>query len=113
MDVFFEAGHIVSNAPIMHIVERPESSFPEENSAAIQQAYAGGAEYLVIAILDYEGVTKPARPRVVSLRLFHLYPYKLLFEEIYSNSGQTPMSEEISHAKRTAQMIIPHIGDHL
>ena len=30
LDVFFESGHIVSNAPILRLLSKPSGDFPEE-----------------------------------------------------------------------------------
>ena len=42
MDVFFEAGHIVSNAPALRLDRKPAEAFPEAARPELNEAIAGG-----------------------------------------------------------------------
>jgi hypothetical protein len=114
MDVFFESGHIVSNAPIMRLPVNPEGEFPEEARGDLEEAKKGGMEFFILALLDYAGssgtgVQRP--PRIVSLRLFRVDPYGLLFEQRYTGAVTASANEEFLNAKKAAQTIIPHLWD--
>jgi hypothetical protein len=112
MDVFFESGHIVSNAPVMRLPVNPEGEFPEEARGDLEEAREGGAEFFVLALLDYaasSGAGILGAPRLVRLKLFKIDPYKLLFEQRYTGTLTVSENEEFLNAKKTAQTIIPHL----
>jgi hypothetical protein len=114
LDVFFDTGHIVSNAPVLRIPQRPSQDFPEEAREDFNEALNGGAEFFVIALLDYQGSPEDrgSKPRSVSLRLFRIKPYRFLFKQDYSGGG-TALSaeEEFSGAKDAARAVISHLKD--
>jgi hypothetical protein len=114
MDVFFDAGHIVSNSPVMRLQVVPEEEFPGDALAELDEAREGGVDFFIIALLDYrgsppEGNQRP--PRAISLRLFSINPYRLLFEQSYSGIVSVSANEDFLNAKRAAQIIIPHLKD--
>jgi hypothetical protein len=114
MDVFFEEGHIVSNAPVMRLPEKPEGEFPPEALKELQDARKGGADFFVLALMDYTdspaaGSKRP--PRTVSLRLFKINPYQFLFEQLFSGTVSASAKEDFLNAKKAVQTIIPYIHD--
>jgi hypothetical protein len=114
MDVFFESGHIVSNAPVMRLPVNPEGEFPEEARRDLEEAREGGAEFFVLALLDFAGSSGAGTqraPQFISLRLFKIEPYGLLFEQRYTGTVKASANEEFLNAKRAAQTIIPHLWD--
>ncbi|MDR0689894.1 MAG: hypothetical protein LBG08_06480 [Spirochaetaceae bacterium] len=119
LDAFFDAGHIVSNAPIMSItmsVTKSQSKeIPDEARANLEEAVQGGADFFILVLLDYQGVTAAnalqIKPQAVSLRLFRTRPYKFLYEQVYSDGAHTPGNDELTKAKGAARSILPHLGD--
>jgi hypothetical protein len=86
LDVFFEAGHIVSNSPILRLAglraadfpgkNSPGGEFPREVRPELEEAALGGADYLVLVLLSYPpgaGDTKK-RPEEVDMRIYSLKP---------------------------------------
>jgi hypothetical protein len=55
MDVFFDAGHIVSNAPIMRIPGKTTEKLPDPVRNELDQARNGGADYFIVVLLEYSG----------------------------------------------------------
>ena len=51
MDVFFDAGHIVSNAPIMRLESKPSGDIIQEFD--IMEFRRAGIDFMIIARLDY------------------------------------------------------------
>ena len=90
LDVFFESGHIVSNAPVLSIPHKPDAGFPGEADKDFADAINGGMEYFVIAIISH-----PA-PHNVSLRLFRTSSQDMLFEQTYSDSRHVSARDEHS-----------------
>jgi hypothetical protein len=82
LDLFFEAGHIVSNSPILRLAglsaadfpgsNRPAGNFPPEILPEMEAAALGGADYLILALLVYPpGAAGPkAKPEEVNLRVY-------------------------------------------
>jgi hypothetical protein len=85
LDVFFEAGHVVSNSPILRLSgigaadfpgkDNPGGEFPREVRPELEDAILGGADYLVLVLLSYPPGSDPrAKPEAVNLRIYSLKP---------------------------------------
>jgi hypothetical protein len=113
MDVFFDMGHIVSNAPVLRLPEKPAREFPEEARVDFNEALTGGAEFFIIALLDYQGTPdgEVPKPRSISLRLFRIKPYQFLFKQDYAGGVRLSAEEEFAGAKNAARAITSHLKD--
>jgi hypothetical protein len=112
MDVFFDAGHIVSNAPLMRLPGKPAAPFPEELRDDLAEAAAGGMEFLVLALLEYQETAAPeSGPRHVSLRLFRIDPLKLIVEQDIRGGDARKAADVYALAKSAARGIATHIKD--
>jgi hypothetical protein len=112
LDVFFDAGHIVSNAPVKRLDQKPGGVFPEEARPEFAEAVEGGADFFILALLDYAA---PAggliqKPRQVSLRLFQTRPQRLLYEREYGDTGPGTPDTDYASLKRAARGLIPHLN---
>ncbi len=114
MDVFFENGHIVSNAPILRLNAGAANPYPGEQLLNLNEVKAGGANFYVLAVLSYsetnEKTSGPLTPRLISLRFVRLSPYKVLYE-VQLNGTQGKIQDELDHAKKAAQAMIPYFKD--
>jgi hypothetical protein len=122
LDVFYEAGHIVSNAPVLRLTEKPRAKFPEEARADLNEALQGGAEYIILALLEYEAPADvksgsgaaPAdiqKPRNISLRVFRASPQTLLYEQQYTDKTSATLKDEYDSLKKAVRTLIPHLND--
>jgi hypothetical protein len=113
LDVFFEAGHIVSNAPIKRLDKKPQKPFPDEVRGDLDDAAEGGAEYFILAFLDYPqgGTGEIPKPRNIALRVFKISPYKLLYEQLYSDKAAVNLDEEFTTIKQSIRGLVPHMAD--
>ena len=104
LDVFFEAGHIVSNARIFRLEDAADrNALPESIQTEFNEAVEGGAQFFVLVMLDYFGpVNTVPRPQEITIRLFGTRPYRLLLEQKYPGSISTPLSDELLAAKDAA-----------
>jgi hypothetical protein len=113
MDVFFDAGHIVTNAPILRLNKNPPVEFPGEARKDLDEALLGGAEFFILAMLDYQGISPAANsvinPRSVSLRLFSINPYKILYERTYPAGTSLQKNDRFSYAQNAARLIVPFL----
>ena len=118
MDTFFEAGHIVSNAPCMQIVNAFDSNadrfassgvLPREVNGDFDQARIGGADFFVLVILDYkDGSTE--HPQEVSIRLFSVSTGDLVYETKVAARIWINSDEEFLDAKNHAGKVIPQLS---
>jgi hypothetical protein len=113
LDVFFDAGHIVSNAPVKRLGIKPRQTFPDEAKAEFDEAAAGGVEYFILALLDYPppAGNEIPRPRNIVLRVFRVSPYRFLHEEQYAGTGAANMGDEFTNIKRSVRGLIAHLAD--
>ena len=113
LDVFFDAGHIVSNAPILRLPGAPKQAFPEEAMHDLEEAVEGGMEYFVLAQLDY--AVPPGgtieKPRNVFLRIFRLRPHKLIYEQRYDGKALPTMDDEFLEVRQRAGELTRHLND--
>jgi hypothetical protein len=66
MEVFYESGHIVTNAPLLRLglAKSPVDDLPREVEGDLREAKEGGMEYFIVAVVDN-------RDYNVSLRLYN------------------------------------------
>jgi hypothetical protein len=113
-DVFFNAGHIVSNSPALRLDDLPAAQFPVEAAESLSGAEAGGVDYFLLALLDYrkDGAEKSPEtpgPRQILLRLFSVSPFQLIREERFAGYRETRAGEDIINAKQAAIKILPYL----
>ncbi|GMO42847.1 MAG: hypothetical protein Ta2B_23180 [Termitinemataceae bacterium] len=112
MDVLFEAGHIVTNAQSIKIIVYPVDAVPQEVRTSISEALEGGAQYFIIAVLNYnqniEG--KELQPIQVTLEVINLSNNKSLYKQVMSKPAAINPRDEFSYAQKAARIIMPYIG---
>ncbi|MDR0584420.1 MAG: hypothetical protein LBG57_08755 [Treponema sp.] len=113
LDVFFEAGHIVSNAPVLRLAQKPAGVFPDEALPDLAGAVEGGADFFILALLDYSAPPNGLiqKPRHVSLRLFQTGSRRLLYEQQYNDTGPDNPDLAYESLKRAARDLVPHLND--
>jgi hypothetical protein len=125
MGVFFDAGHIVFNSPVMRLDQKPSwgsGTIPPELRGEFNDAKTGGADYFVLVLLEYSGGQAAApepkaggspqdKPRTIQMRLFNTTSGALLYE--MSSAGNVSFSspkEELLDIKNSAQKLIPQLN---
>jgi hypothetical protein len=109
IDACFDAGHIVTNAPILRLEKKPAGDIPGEARRELDEAARGGMEYLIIALLDYKRMDGNFALDRVSLTLFKTLPYRKIFEQAVSPLRPALPAEEQENARRAALSLISHI----
>ncbi|MDR0457270.1 MAG: hypothetical protein LBH20_11385 [Treponema sp.] len=102
LDVFFESGHIVSNFPIMRVVEKPADGFPGEAEQDFESAKNGGMEYFIVGIVDYTAAD-------VSLRLFNTKSLRIIQEHKYTVKTFKNTKEEYENIKAAIKIMAAHL----
>ena len=100
LEIFFEMGHIVSNAPMLQLLEKPADTFPSEAEKDYEDAKQGGMEFFVVALINYP-VTRAnnVKPQNVILRLFNTKSEKLIHEKTFSDIKSKNAKEEYDYIK--------------
>jgi hypothetical protein len=111
LDVFFESGHIVTNAPVMRLDRLPSEAFPPEAQNDLNDAREGGMDYFVIALLEYpvSGPSANEQPRRITLRLFSMRPFEMVYEHKYNNTNSRSTKEEYDNLKIVIRTLLPKV----
>jgi hypothetical protein len=105
MEVFFDTGHIVSNARMIRLDQKPEESFPIEAERDFEEARESGMDYFLIAIIEHPARTGTASPQVVRLRLFSTDSQELVKEQVYAENRPGSAKEENESIRKTISLI--------
>jgi hypothetical protein len=138
LDVFFEAGHVVSNSPSLHFAGKspadfpdkkdPGKEFPREIRPELEDAIAGGVDYFILALLSYPPGAADTKPEEVNLRVYSFKSAGAAGDFLFVYEGaallgspagaggsrsQAPSRTELEReqAKRLIRGLIPHIKD--
>lgn len=103
LDVFFEAGHIVTNFPIMKIVEKPADGFPGEAGEDFETAQNGGMDFFIVGIVDYA-------QNGVSLRLFNTKSVRMIQEQKYKVKSFRVTKEEYENIKAAVRSMAARLN---
>ena len=109
LDVFFDAGHIVCNAPVLRLDAKPSGDIMRAVSFSLQDARDGGIEYILITMLDYT-------PNLMSANEITFYIYntstrQILFEKKISGKSYKTAKEETDDIKSIVRGLVPYIRD--
>jgi len=101
MDVFFDTGHIVSNARMIRLDRKPAENFPVAAENDYQDARTNGMDYFVIAIIEQN--------QSVILRLFSTKSRDLIKEQVYAYIVPKSAREENENIKSAISLIAAQI----
>jgi hypothetical protein len=93
--VFFDSGHIVSNAPKIRLAETPVEDFPYEAERDFSDAKDGGMKYFLVAVVDHR------TPHNVSLRAFSTKTHQLIQKHVYEDKATKTKKEEQENINKT------------
>jgi len=109
MDVFFDAGHIVSNAPMLRLETKPAGDLQRVTASDIDEAREGGSDYFIVAQLEY---TRGSRtPNEVLLSLFSVTPYKKIHERRVALKSYRSEREELDDLKVIIRGLVSHLSN--
>jgi len=107
LDVFFEAGHIVCDAPMLRLEEKPE----EDDVLQFVNLYSmqsSGVEYIIIARLDYNNTTAPTD---ILFYIYKMTPGEMIVEKQIEGRQARPAREELEYMKTIARGFTPYIPE--
>lgn len=107
LDVFFEAGHIVSNSPMLRLEKKPSDEIQKLAKDDIKEAGETGSDYFLVAQLDYLSGSKT--PGDISIVLFKITPYGKVTEKRITGKTYKSAKDEIDDLKLIARGFLPLI----
>ena len=107
LDVFFDAGYIVSNAPMVRLNSRPSMKVEEFIREEINNAREGGADFFIVAQLDFLPDTNV--PNDISLVLFGVTPSVRIFENQVTGKTYRSEREEFDDLKLIIRQLVPYL----
>jgi hypothetical protein len=103
MGAFFDAGHIVSNSPVLRIEKLSNAVFPPELDVDYREAYEGGADYFLLAVLEYR--PQDSKPYSICIKIFSTVSQRLIYEQSFpAGTGANPR-DEYTKAQETAKIV--------
>jgi hypothetical protein len=108
MDVFFDAGHIVTNYPIARMEKRPAEDLSGPIELDFNEARVGGADYFILGFLEFKDSSVP---NAMIIKIYSTNTEKLIFERSFSAGTGRNQGEEYQIAKNAGQVIVSNIKD--
>ena len=110
MDVFFDAGHIVTNSPIARMEKMPAEDLSGYIRVDFYEASRSGADYFILGFLEFQN--KNARtPSAMVIKIYNTNTEKLVFEQSFSAGIGKSLNDEYQIAKDAGQVIVSNIKD--
>lgn len=103
LDVFFEAGHIVTNSPIMRLAQNPGNGLPNEAKRDHAFAKEGMMDYFIIAVINH------TVPYNVSLRIFRTNSPEMIMEHKYTDKTYLTKKEEYDSIKNEIRVLVARV----
>jgi hypothetical protein len=107
MDTFFDAGHIVSNSVMTRLEIPPKDEFKNMVLNEVDEALNGGADYMVLAHLNYAGGENS--PIEIVLYLYRLYPLEKIYDYHFDGVSYKSQKEETDSIRKICRGIVPHV----
>jgi len=108
LDVFFEAGHIVSNAPLLRLDSMPQGDLLRSVAYDVIDDRSGGIEYVIIALLDYSNNTMS--PRKVTFYIYNVSTREKVLEREVPGRTYRNAREEFDDIKSMARGLVPYVN---
>jgi len=109
LDVFFDAGHIVSNAPILRLNSKPQGDILKTVASNVVDSRDGGIEYLLIAMLDY--TPDLLSPGEITFYIYRNIPREQLLERVIPGKTYRSAKEELDDIKSIVRGLVPYINN--
>ena len=107
MDVFFDAGFIVSNAPIMRLEEKPSGDILKTAMINLQDIREWGIDYIIVTQLDYLNDGK--NPSSVLFLVYSITPEEKILEKNVKRTLNKNPKDEYEDLKAIVKGLVPFI----
>ena len=109
MSAFFDAGHIVSNSPVLRVETLSAAELPAEAGKDFRDAADGGADYFILAVLNFNTQERKNRPNSVIIKIFTTKTRQLIYERKYPAGTGINLQEEYIKAEEIAKTVAAQI----
>ncbi|MCL2185868.1 MAG: hypothetical protein FWB86_08470 [Treponema sp.] len=104
MDVFFDAGYIVSNAPVLRLDKKPPNM---ERLIDLEEAEMCGVNFVLVAQLDYaDGFMMPGE---ISVSIYNVMKKEKLMERKMAGKQYNTLTAQYDNMKSIARAFVPYI----
>ena len=104
MDVFFDGGLIVSNAPILRLLNKPSGDILRHVN--MNEAKNAGIDFVVIGQLDF---AFNGAPSDITFFIYQVTPREKILERQFQGRTSRPAREEFEYMKSIARGLITYI----
>ena len=104
LDVFFEAGHIVCNAPVLRLENKPADNILRNFN--MQDVRNSGIDYLIIAMLDFNSAVSPEE---VVIFIYKVTPREKILERLLPERQTRTGRDELEYVKSIARGFVTYI----
>ena len=109
LDVFFNAGHIVCNAPILRLETKPEGDFLQSSALDMEEeALNGGVDYIVLAHLDYSQGSQT--PLEISFLIYRVRGRAKILERRITGKTYRSAADETDDLKIIVGELVPYLN---
>jgi len=105
MDAFFDAGFIVTNSPAARMEKKPVQDLSGLVEQDFREAVDGGADYFVLAFLEYQTKGGVSNPVQIALKLYKTDSKKLIYEKSFPAGQGKNLNEEYKNAQEAGRNI--------
>ena len=110
LDVFFDAGHIVCNAPILRLESRPSGDILRASAFDMEDARNGGIDFVILAQLDFlSGSLAP--PGEISFFIYRITGREKIFEKRITGKTYRSTGDEIDDLKIIVRELVPYLSN--
>jgi hypothetical protein len=106
LDVFFDAGYIISNAPLLRLENKPSDILQVVD---IKEAGTVGIDYMLIVLLDYN--VSLLTPNEIYFYIYKVSGQKIIKEKKMAAPQARAARDEYENIKSIARGFIPYIGE--
>ncbi|MDR0504050.1 MAG: hypothetical protein LBH16_12110 [Treponema sp.] len=107
-EVFFDAGAIVSNTPMLRLDFLPSRDEIEDiASKDMDEAESTGSDYFIITQLNYSGA---AAPYEIWFIVFTISPNKKIYEQKINGKTYISVKDENDDLKKIVKGLVPHLN---
>jgi len=108
MDVFFDAGHIVSNAPILRLERRPQGDILDIVGYDAMDARRSGIDFILIAILNY--TSESQIPGEIHFFIYRVNSNEKILERQIPGKTYRNTREEYDDIKAIVRGFVPYFN---
>jgi hypothetical protein len=107
MDVFFNAGYIVSNYPMKRLAARPENII--DAVFDLGEAVEVGINYVVITLLEFTSGLQA--PQNITFYIFKVSEHRVTYERTISGRSYNSEREQTDHLRTTIRELLQFINN--